>query len=148
VFDSAFMQGFEAAVNSAVFAGTKINDKLSIGIAASAAGSEDAKDPNTGGAVRISFTYAVLTLDNKSRVTACMLDVWQSDIEFDYTGNIISDIYAQGLVLNQLGRERRENADALKNNIINKTRSEIKGLSDLNNSDFLTAINKAFDNIK
>lgn len=176
VFDDELIRGVEDALSRAKNAGTKINDKLGIGIVTSIEESKSADDSDTNGITKISSTYAILTADGSGKVTACILDGSQSNVEFNYTGNITSDINAEEKTKNMLGneyglksvsgigREWYEQANAFAEYISGKILSEIKGIAvsqngapkeqdlvssvTINIGDFLEAVNKAFDNMK
>lgn len=81
------------AVNKAVEMGAKKDDKLGLGIISNMGDSKDATAEENG-LVQANTTASVTTINKDGEITSTYIDSIQSDIKFDTTGKIQSDINA------------------------------------------------------
>ncbi len=158
------------AVENARELGASESDRISLGVVTNIARSKDAAGTEAG-LVQIYSTYTALTKDADGRITSCVIDASQSNVNFDASGKIITDLTAAPQTKNELkddygmkaassvGKEWYEQAAAFAQYVTGKTASEVSGIavdetghaadSDLTASvtigigDFLAAIEKA-----
>ncbi|MDD3692906.1 MAG: hypothetical protein PHX02_03250 [Oscillospiraceae bacterium] len=169
-----FIEGVKKAVNNAKTMGAKGSDKLGLGIVTSIAKSNDAGDDD--GLAQIYSTYAAVTTDADGKITSCALDASQSQVNFDRSGVITTDININPKTKNErgdeygmrgasgIGKEWYEQANAFAEYVVGKSANEVEGIAvndggyptenDLKSSvtvtigDFKDVIKKASQNAK
>lgn len=165
-----YVEAIEKAVANAQDLGASSGDKLGIGITTNLGFSADAGDKD-GLAEAYSY-YTATTFSADGKITSCLIDASITDVTFDKTGKITSDINAAYKTKNELGaaygmkaassigKEWNEQAAAFAKYVVGKTVDEVKGIAidengaptdaDLKASvtvhitDFTTIIEKAF----
>ncbi|MFT4106570.1 MAG: hypothetical protein QM657_12485 [Lacrimispora sp.] len=136
-----FIQVVEQAVANAKSVGAQAGDKLGYGIVTGIAKSADATAEKAGVAQAYS-TYTVASFGADGKITSCVLDASQSNVNFDTTGKITSDLKSTDFkTKNQLGeaygmkkasaigKEWNEQAASFAAYAVGKTASEITGLA-------------------
>lgn len=169
-----FIEGVKKAVNNAKDIGAKGSDKLGLGIVTSIAKSNDAGDDD--GLAQIYSTYTAMTTNNDGKITSCALDASQSQVNFDRSGVITTDINISPETKNErgdeygmrgasgIGKEWYEQANAFAEYVVGKSANEVDGIAvndggyptenDLKSSvtvtvgDFKDVIKKASQNAK
>lgn len=162
----------EKAVANAQDMGAKAEDKLGLGVATDIAKSTDAGEKD--GLAQAYSYYTVSTFDASGKITSCVIDASQSNVNFSKEGKITSDITKEVATKNELGeaygmkkaskigKEWNEQAAAFASYAVGKTVSDVKGIAltaegvpsgtDLNTSvtvhvnSFQTIIEKAGNN--
>lgn len=129
----------EAAKNAAV-TGANPDDKLGIAISTSIKDSKDAT-AEAEGIATVSATIAVTTVDVNGKVTSAMIDALQTNVKFDTTGKISTDLTSEILTKNELKddygmkqyssiqKEWYEQAEAFAQYCVGKTGDEIFGIA-------------------
>ncbi|HKL79703.1 MAG TPA: hypothetical protein VJ888_04625 [Mobilitalea sp.] len=168
-----FIEGVEKAVVNAQDLGAKTTDKLGLGVSTTIAKSTDATAEKAGLAQAYSF-YTVVTTDAKGKITSSFVDASQSNVNFDTTGAITTDLTAPLQTKQELkeaydmkgssdiGKEWYEQANAFSKYVTGKTVAEVDkiaitadglaGDADLIASitvhigDFITGVKKAVAN--
>lgn len=166
-----------AVVNAAKNAqdlGAKASDKLGLGVTTSMASSKDATDKDGLAQAYSYYTASTFTADGK--ITSCVIDASQGNVNFTKAGKITTDIKAAidskdvlgekyGMKkASKIGKEWNEEAAAFAKYVVGKTAADVKGIavtaegvpsgSDLTGSvtvhvgDFLTIIEKASQSAK
>ncbi|MGI6151651.1 MAG: hypothetical protein ACOYIR_06840 [Christensenellales bacterium] len=158
------------AVGNAQELGATDSDKLNLGVVTNIKKSKDATETDPG-QIQFYSTYAAITQDADGKITSCVLDASQSNVQFDAMGKITSDLTVVPLTKNELkedygmkaasgiGKEWYEQAEAFAEYVVGKTANEVAGIavdekshptdSDLAASvtigiaDFMAAIGKA-----
>lgn len=169
--------GFQAivakAVENATESGASANDKLGLGVVTNIAKSKDAGDED--GLAQAYVTVTATTVDADGKITSCVIDAVQANVNFDATGKITTDLNAEIKTKNELGddygmkkassigKEWFEQAAAYAAYAVGKTADEVNGTAvtegapsdaDLAASvtvhitDFNTVITKAVGNAK
>ena len=135
-----FIAGVQKAVANAKDSGAKAADKLGLGVVTSIAKSKDASDTEAGLAQAYS-TYAVTTTDAQGKITSCVIDASQTDVNFNKAGKITSDLTAEqktkdelGLAYgmksaSKIGKEWNEQAAAFAQYVKGKTVSEVNSIA-------------------
>jgi len=125
----------EKAVTNATVDGASASDKLGLGIVTNIAKSANAGD--TAGKVEAYSTYTVVTTDASGKITSSIIDASQTDVSFDKTGKITSDLKADLKTKNEIGaaygmkkasaigKEWNEEAQAFAKYITGKTAAEV-----------------------
>ncbi len=169
-----FVAAIEKAVNNAQDLGAKTGDKLGLGISTSMGQSADFTADAAGLAQAYTY-YTASTFGADGKVTSCVIDATQGNVNFDATGKITSDIKAAVQTKDEIkdaygmkkaskiGKEWYEQAAAFAQYATGKSIDEIKGIAvdkgvataaDLTSSvtihigDFQTIIEKASANAK
>lgn len=169
-----FIAAIEKAVTNAQDLGAKTGDKLGLGINTGMGQSADFTADAPGLAQAYSY-YTASTFGADGKVTSCIIDASQANVNFDATGKITNDIKAAVPTKNELkeaygmkkaskiGKEWYEQAAAFAKYVTGKSIDEIKGIAvnqgvpsaaDLTSSvtihigDFQTIIEKASANAK
>lgn len=136
----AFMEAIEKAVGMAQESGAAETDKLTLGIVTDMKKSSSAQSDKPG-LVQVYSTFAVVTRDAGGKISACILDAAQSDIDFDEKGKILTDLSETPKTKNELGeeygmkeksaikKEWNEQAAALAQYVTGKMPDEIKGIA-------------------
>mgnify|MGYP001211641779 CR=1 FL=1 len=169
-----FIAAIEKAVSNAQDLGAKAGDKLGLAVETTISNSADATAEKDGVAQAYSM-YTATTFGADGRITSCILDASQSNVNFNTSGKITTDLKAANLqTKNELGeaygmkkasnikKEWNEQAAAFAEYVKGKTADEVKGIAlneegktteaELTSSvtihvtDFLTIIDKAAKN--
>jgi len=166
-----FIEAIEKAAAGAQDLGAKSDDKLGLGVVTNIAKSADVGEED--GLAQAYSTYTAVTVGADNKITSCIIDASQSDVNFDATGKITSDREARPETKNErgekygmkgssgIGKEWNEQAAAFAGYATGKTVDEVKGIaltegvpsdSDLTSSvtihvtDFIGVIEKATAN--
>ena len=135
-----FISGIEKAVASAKDMGAKSGDTLGLGISASMSKSKDVSDAADGVAEAYNY-YTATTFDATGKITGCVIDASVSDIKFDKSGKITTDLKAALQTKNELGtaygmgkvstikKEWNEQAAAFAKYVTGKTSEQVKGIA-------------------
>ncbi|MEY8356248.1 hypothetical protein AALB39_23260 [Lachnospiraceae bacterium 54-53] len=136
-----FIAVVDQAVANAQEAGAQDGDKLGYGIVTGISKSKDAAADAEGVAQAYS-TYTVASFDADGKITSCVIDASQVNVNFDTTGKITSDLASTDFkTKNQLGeaygmkkasaigKEWNEQAASFASYTVGKTVSEITGLA-------------------
>lgn len=166
----------EKAVNNAQSLGAKSGDKLGLGIVTTISNSADATADKDGLAQAYS-TYTVITVGSDGKITSCIIDASQSNVNFNASGKITTNLQNANLqTKNELGdkydmkkasgigKEWNEQAAAFASYVKGKTISEVKGISlsedgrpaeaelassvTVHVTDFISALEKASQNVR
>lgn len=128
------------AVASATELGAQSGDKLGLYISTNMSNSTDATAEAVGLAQAYS-TYSITTVNPEGKITSCIIDGSQANVEFDTTGKITSDTKAEVKSKNELGaeygmkaaskigKEWNEQAAAFAQYVTGKTAEEVKGIA-------------------
>lgn len=168
-----FQLAIEKAVANAKNLGAKVGDKLGLGVVTDIEKSSDVGEKD--GLIQVYTTYAAVTFESNSKITSCMIDASQNNVNFNSSGKITTDLTAALKSKNELGddykmkdissikKEWYEQAVSFGKYAVGKTTNEIKGIAvsegkatdtDLKASvtitigDFIKAIEKAGSNAK
>lgn len=165
-----FMKAIEKAVMMAQDGGAAESDRLSIGIVTTMSKSISAAGDKPGLA-QVNSTYAAITRDAGGKISSCVLDASQGNINFTAMGKITTDLSVTPQTKNELGeaygmkkasgigKEWSEQAAAFAKYVMGKTPAEVGGIAvdekgypvpaDIKSSvtisigDFLAALSKA-----
>lgn len=167
-----FIEAIEKAVANAQDLGAAETDKLGLAIVTNIAKSKDATADAAGLAQAYSY-YTATTTDASGKITSCIIDASQGNVNFDTTGTITTDLTVAPQTKQELkegygmkkasgiGKEWYEQANAFAAYVTGKTVADVKGIAmtdgvpsaaDLTSSvtvhatDFVTAIDKAVAN--
>ncbi|MBW7573830.1 hypothetical protein [Caproiciproducens faecalis] len=134
-----FIAGVEKAVANAADNGAKADDKLGLGIQTSISGSKDAGDKD--GLAQAYSYYTVTTTGADGKITSCIIDASQTNVNFSKAGKITSDLKAEQKTKNELGdaygmkkaskigKEWNEEAASFAKYVVGKTLDEVKGIA-------------------
>lgn len=134
-----YIAAIEKAVNSAKDLGAKEGDKLGIAAVTNIKDSKDVGEKDGLGQAYSTYTAASFGADGK--VTSCIIDGSQSNVNFDKTGKITTDLKAELKTKNELGadygmakasaigKEWNEQAEAYAKYVVGKSVDEIKGIA-------------------
>lgn len=137
---SGCIDAIDKAAASAQNLGAKSGDKLGLAMATNIAKSTDAT-ADAQGVAQAYTTYTALTVGADSKITSCILDASQANINFDQTGKITSDLSAPVQTKDELkeaygmkkasklGLEWYQEADNFAKYAVGKTADEISGLA-------------------
>ncbi len=129
----------EKAVNNAKDLGAKAGDKLGLGVATNISKSADAGEKD--GVAQAYSNYTATTFGADGKVTSCVIDASQSNVNFTKAGKITSDLKAPLKSKSELGadyglakaskikKEWFEQTEALAKYVVGKTVDEIKGIA-------------------
>ncbi len=129
----------EKAVNNAKDLGAKAGDKLGLGVATNISKSADVGEKD--GVAQAYSNYTATTFGADGKVTSCIIDASQSNVNFSKVGKITSDLKAPlkskielgadyGLAkASKIKKEWFEQTDALAKYVVGKTVDEIKGIA-------------------
>ncbi len=135
-----FIDAIDKAVANAQDMGAKETDKLGLGIATNIAKSKDATADAAGLAQAYSY-YTVTTTDADGKITSCIIDASQGNVNFDATGVITSDLTVAPQTKQELkdaygmkkasgiGKEWYEQANAFAAYVTGKTVAEVSGIA-------------------
>lgn len=134
-----FIAGVEKAVANAKDLGAAATDILGVGTVTNIAKSTNVGEKD--GLAQVYSTYTALTKDAAGTITSCIIDASQSNVNFDKTGKITTDITAPAQTKNELGdaygmkkassigKEWNEQAAAFAAYVTGKTVSEVQGIA-------------------
>ena len=134
-----FMNVVQKAVANAQDIGTKTDDKLGLGILTKIASSADAGEKD--GIAQAYSEYAVTSTGTDGKISACIIDASQTNVNFSKVGKITSDLKAEQKTKNELGvaygmkkaskigKEWNEEAAAFAKYVVGKTVDEVKGVA-------------------
>lgn len=136
--------GFQAivvkAVNNAVEAGASIGDKLGLGAVTSIGKSKDAA-ADAEGLAQAYTTVTAVTTNAEGKITSCVIDAVQANVNFDAAGKVTTDFAAEIKTKNELGdgygmkkassigKEWYEQAAAYAAYVVGKTADEVNGIA-------------------
>ena len=139
LYIGSFVDGIEAAVNSASHLGASQGDRLSLTSETSMSKSKDAAADKEG--VAQAYATAAAVTFSGDTISSCYIDAVQANVNFDTAGKITSDLTAAPQTKNQLGdgygmkkassigREWNEQAASFCAYVTGKTAAEVKGLA-------------------
>ncbi len=128
------------AVTNAQDLGAKSGDKLGFGVSTTIDKSTDAATDTDGVAEAYSY-YTAVTVDSSKKITSCAIDASISDVKFNTTGVITSDVSAEVQSKQELkdaygmkkassiGKEWYEEANAFAKYATGKTIDQVKGIA-------------------
>lgn len=135
-----FIKVVTKAAGTAADLGAQSGDKLGLNISTNMSSSKDASTEAVGLAQAYS-TYSIATVNGEGKVTSCIIDGSQANVEFDTAGKITSDAKAEIITKNELGesygmkaassisKEWNEQAAAFAQYVSGKTADEVKGIA-------------------
>jgi hypothetical protein len=135
-----YIAAIEKAVNNAKDLGANAGDKLGLGIVTTINKSTDATADKDGLAQTYS-TYAAATFGSDGKITSCIIDASQSNVNFNASGKITTDLNSVQKTKNELGdeygmrkasgikKEWNEQAAAFADYVKGKTINEVKGIA-------------------
>ena len=136
---SDFIAGVQKAVANARDYGAAAADTLGVGTATNIANSTNAGDKD--GLAQIYSTCTAVTRDASGKITSCIIDASQANVNFDKTGKITSDIKSPVSTKDELGeaygmkkasaigKEWNEEAAAFAQYVTGKTVAEVQGIA-------------------
>ncbi len=134
-----YVAAIEKAVSNAKDLGAKAGDKLGLSILTNIASSKDAGEKD--GLAQTYSNYSVATFDASGKITSCVIDASQSNVNFTKEGKITTDLKApvqtkveigEGYGMkkaSKIGKEWFEQADAFSKYVTGKTVEEVKGIA-------------------
>ena len=134
-----YVTAIEKAVNNAKELGAKASDKLGLAVVTSIAKSTDAGEKE--GLAQAYSNYSATTFDAAGKITSCIIDASQSNVNFSKEGKITTDLKAELKTKNELGdaygmkkaskigKEWFEQADAFAKYVVGKSVDEVKGIA-------------------
>ncbi len=135
-----YISGIEKAVANAVDLGAMSGDKIGIGTTATMSSSKDATD-EANGLAQSYVNISVVTVDGSGKVTSCIVDAVQANVNFTKAGVIETDLTSKPMTKLELGegygmkkasaigKEWNEQANAFAAYVTGKTLDEIKGIA-------------------
>ena len=137
---TSYIDAVAKAVENAKDIGAKATDSLGLGISTSIAKSTE-PTADAAGNVQFYSHYTADTLDKSGKITSCAVDASQTNITFDTTGKITTDLASEFKTKNELGydynmkgvsgigKEWFEQADSLAQYVTGKTIDQVKGIA-------------------
>ncbi len=134
-----FIKGIEKAAASAKDSGAKAGDTLGLGISTTINKSKDAGDAD--GVGQAYSYYTATTYDATGKITSCIIDASVTDVKFDKTGKITTDLKVAPQTKNELGtaygmgkvstikKEWNEQAASFAAYVLGKTVDQVKGIA-------------------
>ncbi len=134
-----YIAAIEKAAANAVETSASADDLLGLAIVDNIAKSKDAGEQD--GLAQTYTTYAAVTVGADGKITGCLLDATQANVNFDTTGKITTDISAPVKTKNELktdygmqkvskiGKEWYEQAAAYTAYVVGKTVDEVSGIA-------------------
>jgi hypothetical protein len=134
-----FVDGIEKAVANAKEMGAKAEDELSLGVATNMAKSTSAGEKE--GLAQVYSTYVAVTKDSGGKITSCIIDASQGNVNFTTEGKITTDLTVAPKTKNEMGeeygmkkasgigKEWNEQAEAFAKFVTGKTAAEIEGIA-------------------
>ncbi len=135
-----YIEAIEKAVSTAQKGGAAEVDKLSLGIV-SDMGKSVSAGGDTQGLAQVYSTYAAVTRDAGGKITGCIFDASQSNVNFDAKGKITTDLSEKPKTKNELGesygmkeasgikKEWNEQASEFAKYVTGKTADKITGIA-------------------
>lgn len=135
-----FIGGVEKAVANAQELGASKGDKLGLGVNTDMASSKDVAADAAGLAQAYSY-YTATTFDKDGKITSCVIDASQGNVNFDATGTITTDLTVAPQTKQELkeaydmkkassiGKEWYEQANAFADYVKGKTVADVKGIA-------------------
>ncbi len=129
----------EKAATNAVETSATAEDMLGLAIVDNIAKSKDAGEKD--GLAQTYTTYAAVTVSVDGKITSCLLDASQANVNFDATGKITTDLSMAVKTKNELktdygmqkaskiGKEWYEQAAAYTTYVVGKTADEVSGIA-------------------
>lgn len=127
------------AINNAKDAGAKAGDKLGLGVSTNIAKSTDAGEKD--GLAQAYSNYTATTFGADGKITSCVINASQSNVNFSKEGKVTSDLKAElkdkvelgeayGLKkASKIGKEWFEQVDAFAKYVTGKSVDEVKGIA-------------------
>lgn len=134
-----YVDAIEKAVANAKDLGAKAGDKLGLGVTTSIAKSKDAGEKD--GVAQAYTYYTATTFGADGKITSCVIEASQSNVNFTKEGKITSDLKAPlktkvelgndyGMKkASKIGKEWFEQSDAFSKYVVGKTVEEVKGIA-------------------
>lgn len=134
-----YVAAIEKAVANATDLGASATDTLGLALTTNIAKSKNAAEED--GLAQAYSTYVVTTSDADGKITSCIIDGSQSNVNFSKEGKITSDLTAELKTKNELGtgyglakasgikKEWNEQAAAFATYVVGKTVEEVKGIA-------------------
>lgn len=134
-----FIAAVEKAVENAQDMGASADDMIGIGVVTTIDKSKEAGDED--GVAQAYSNYAAVTFDADGAITSCIIDASQTNVNFDKTGVITSDLTGPFPTKNELGdeygmkkastigKEWYEHAAAFAEYVKGKTVDEVNGIA-------------------
>lgn len=134
-----YIAAIEKAAANAVETDATADDLLGLAIVDNIAKSKDAGDQD--GLAQTYTTYAAVTVGADGKITSCLLDASQANVNFDKTGKITTDLSVSVKTKNELkadygmqkaskiGKEWYEQAASYAVYVIGKTGDEVSGIA-------------------
>ncbi len=134
-----YVTAIEKAVSNAKELGAKASDKLGLAAVTNIAKSTDAGEKE--GLAQAYSNYSATTFDAAGKITSCIIDASQSNVNFSKEGKITTDLKAELKTKNELGdaygmkkaskigKEWFEQADAFAKYVVGKSVDEVKGIA-------------------
>lgn len=134
-----YIEAIEKAVANAQDLGASATDKLGVGVSTNLGFSADAGEKD--GLAEAYTYYTATTFSADGKITSCLIDASITDVTFDKTGKITSDINAAYKTKNELGaeygmakassigKEWNEQAAAFAKYVVGKTIDEVKNIA-------------------
>lgn len=134
-----FVNVIEKAVGNAQDRGAKAGDKLGLGVQTTIEKSADVGEKD--GVAQAYSTYTAASFGADGKISSCLIDASQTNVNFDKTGKITSDIKAEQKTKNELGdaygmkkassigMEWNQQADNYAKYVVGKTLDEVKGIA-------------------
>jgi hypothetical protein len=135
-----YIAAIEKAVDNAKDLGANAGDKLGLGIVTTINKSTDAT-ADKDGLAQVYSTYTAATFGTDGKVTSCVIDASQSDVNFNASGKITTDLNSEQKTKNELGdeygmrkasgikKEWNEQAAAFADYVKGKSVDEVKGIA-------------------
>lgn len=135
-----FIAGVQKAVANAQELGAKSDDTLGIATVTNIAKSTNAT-ADAEGLAQVYSTYTAVTKDAAGKITSCIIDASQSNVNFDTTGKITTDLTIAPQTKDELkegygmksassiGKEWYEQAAAFAAYVTGKTVAEVQGIA-------------------
>lgn len=137
---SGSLDAIKKAAANAQNLGAKEGDRLGLGISTQIKDSTDAAD-GANGIAQAYTTYSTVTFNSEGTITSCYIDASQTNVNFDSTGKITSDLSAPiqsknelkenyGMkVASKIGKEWYQEADAFAKYTVGKTVDEVNNIA-------------------
>ncbi|MEL7602756.1 MAG: hypothetical protein AAGU77_06325 [Bacillota bacterium] len=137
---TSYIDAVAKAVENAKDLGAKASDTLGLGVSTSIDKSTEAS-ADAAGNVQFYSNYTATTLDKSGKITSCAIDASQTNIGFDTTGKITTDLASEFKTKNELGydynmkgvsgigKEWFEQAESLAQYVTGKTIDQVKGIA-------------------
>jgi len=135
-----YVAAIEKAVANAKVLGATAEDKLGLAISTDSTKSTDVA-ADADGLIQAYTFYSAVTTNAEGKITSCVIDASQGNVNFDATGTITSDLTVAPLTKQELkedygmkaksaiGKEWYEQADSFATYATGKTTEEIKGIA-------------------